>query len=278
MGVRALRELKSGQSSDIIGLLRAFQQGRDPQTMTGGELHALVSWLSRCPAAENTDIEDRLMRLRCLRDKKRVLAQHIRNHCWEEGEGGAATMLPPSARLDEKRDIESHQSSRSSHPEYSAGGQMSVLLYPQLRAGSGPPPRRSPMHSLPEQQQQLLPPVGDSCHQRAPRRISSGASCEGLVFQDEGYRSDLADGRPLRDAETPDRLRTPGTVVRSELIETQEQVIDQLRTQVAALTAMLHQGVTIQLPHSQPPPSSVRVWYGAGASPGRGWQWVIEDI
>ncbi|KAL1510540.1 hypothetical protein AB1Y20_006843 [Prymnesium parvum] len=127
---------------DVQPLLRAFYNGRDAQLMSGGELHAIVAWLSKQQGYAHADLEDKVLRIRSLGDKKNYLAKHIREQCAnlianEQPEGMCARRpnscapyaIPQSAGA---RYSESRPSSRCSHPEYNAGGQMSQMMYPSL--------------------------------------------------------------------------------------------------------------------------------------------------
>lgn len=327
MAVRVLRELRrdrdvghpdAGHHSDVVDPLRAFYYGKDAQLMTGAEFHDLVAFLSQQPGVAHSDIEDRVLRLRTLGEKKACLAKHIREHCSKMQAGSAlqapfAPPAPPTAQSD------SQQSSRSVHPEYDAGGHMSQLLYPCRKPSLGQPPRS--LQPLPEQQplpskrgqgngeqqqrqrwQQSYSgatPVpfearhaavrqGESDHKSGvnerngslPYYAPGAAYCEDEQTkhdwpnpQDQGIRQ-----TSRRRGGQARQLVSAGTV-RSELIETQEEVIERLRTQVTALTTLLQQGV--EFPLALPEAGcaeQVRVWFGNGgmASPEQGWQWSFS--
>eukprot|EP00326_Haptolina_ericina_P017711 CAMPEP_0181183394 /NCGR_PEP_ID=MMETSP1096-20121128/8402_1 /TAXON_ID=156174 ORGANISM="Chrysochromulina ericina, Strain CCMP281" /NCGR_SAMPLE_ID=MMETSP1096 /ASSEMBLY_ACC=CAM_ASM_000453 /LENGTH=355 /DNA_ID=CAMNT_0023272071 /DNA_START=110 /DNA_END=1177 /DNA_ORIENTATION=- len=68
----------------------------------------------------------------------------------------------------------------------------------------------------------------------------------------------------------------PQTAVCEELVETQGQVIEQLRRQVASLSSLLQRGVTIPLPGRAA--ADLQVWYDGAPTDGRqaAWQWVIS--
>ena len=64
--------------ADMSACLQSFHQGREHLKMSGAEYHGLVAWLK---ANGHGDIEDMLLKVRLLGDKKYQLAKYIREKC-----------------------------------------------------------------------------------------------------------------------------------------------------------------------------------------------------
>ena len=119
--------------------------------MTGVEYHHLIAWLTL--RVRSADVDDCVRRARTLGDKKTQLVRWIRDHCGSlitsanesyiddlgGGRGFQMALHGAAAYAAGGCERPMSQASRASHPEYSAGGQMSSLLYPS----AVPPPPMS---------------------------------------------------------------------------------------------------------------------------------------
>lgn len=289
--MRALRELRApaiggGPPAAVVSLLRAFYYGKDAQSMTGSEYHAIVAALSQRDPA-HADLEDKLLLVRTLGDKKVRLVRHIRDHCGglldgAELNGGPSAL--PAPQTADARCTDSRQSMRSSHPEYAAGGLMSALLYPSDSSPTSAPRRL--VQALPEGSRccgdvehfSRGHPCGEPSHHGPSPPFGEHGEQPGRLQRDRRWQLHQHAGVGA-GGRVPPSFGQPRPATTAEA---PEQLVEQLQTQVAALTALLHQGVEVPLPQAlaesrADAPASVRVWYGSGAgASGRGWQWAFR--
>ena len=111
----------------------AFVEGRDHLKMTGSEYHSLIAWLK---SKGHTDIEDMLMKVRLLGDKKFHLVKYMRDKCAE---------LVPAATMAGGTII--HQE-KSAHPQQLPVAREGEPAFVQQAQGS-PPAMPSAPPSLP---------------------------------------------------------------------------------------------------------------------------------
>ena len=74
--------------ADMSVVMAAFMSGRDHLKMSGAEYHSLLTWLK---SKGHENIEDTLLKVRSLGDKKFHLVKYMREKC--------ATLLPPNATM-----------------------------------------------------------------------------------------------------------------------------------------------------------------------------------
>ena len=101
------REASEGLSEGAAAALLAdFGGGRDHLSMTGADFYGLVGWLK---AHGHPELEDTLMRVKLLGDKKYQLVGYIKKH----GLGAAAAPAPPPAAAPEVMVVEEAASTAS---------------------------------------------------------------------------------------------------------------------------------------------------------------------
>ena len=72
--------------ADMSASLATFLSGKDHLQMSGAEYHSLLAWLK---TKGHPELEDKLMRVKLLGDKKYQLVKHIREHCAHLAPGAA---------------------------------------------------------------------------------------------------------------------------------------------------------------------------------------------
>ncbi|KAL1525978.1 hypothetical protein AB1Y20_020804 [Prymnesium parvum] len=81
---------------DMSPVVNAFAAGKDHLQMTGGEYHGLIAWLK---SAGHSDVEELLLRVKLLGDKKYQLCKYLKEHFANGVRPAAPAPAPPPASV-----------------------------------------------------------------------------------------------------------------------------------------------------------------------------------
>ena len=171
-------------AADMSVVFSSFVAGRDHAKMSGGEYHSLVAWLK---SKGHGDVEDMLMKVRLLGDKKFQLAKYMKEKCADlqiSGAAGAAVtqehyamppLPPPVAEMPPPQ--------QAPPPQYHAPPpqQQPAYAYQPPPAAHYPPPAQQPAYDYSRYEQPQLQQAGYELPPPPPVAVAPAGNMDELL-------------------------------------------------------------------------------------------------